>query len=50
MNTDEAAELQHDLARFRNLLSMCRDEAVGRIIRDLIAETEKKLKALQEAA
>lgn len=50
MDTDETAELSRELARLRNLLAMCVDEDVCRIIRGLIAEAEQKLKALKEAA
>jgi hypothetical protein len=50
MDTDQTAELRHDLARFRNLLALCADEKTCEIIRALIAETRHKLEALKQAA
>jgi len=45
---DEAAAIRHDLARYRNLLAMNRDERVRAALYGMIAELDGRLRALKE--
>lgn len=47
---DEAAKLRQDLQRYRFLLSANSDPATDKAIRELIAETEARLDAIEGKA
>ncbi|HEV8015926.1 MAG TPA: hypothetical protein VGP48_10355 [Stellaceae bacterium] len=48
MDTDQSAELRHDLARYRNLLAMNSDERVRAVLQALITEAECRMRQALE--